>query len=125
MARALSPTEIDSFEHIPREVAERVRFVTTKLLPPRADAMTVGRFILVRPGHEESRTLMAHELVHARQWAEWGRFGFLRRYLGDYLVNLARLRSHRKAYLAIPFETEARNGAKAWAGGPRAADNDD
>lgn len=88
---------------------------TSRLLPRQAGAMTVGRTILVRPGHEASEPLMAHELVHVRQWQDLGWLGFLRAYVGAYLRNVVRLRDHRAAYLAIPLEAEAREEAARWA----------
>ena len=45
--------------------------------------MTLGRWILLRRGHEHDRGLIAHELVHVRQWRELGAVRFLVRYLGD------------------------------------------
>lgn len=76
--------------------------------------MTIGHTILVRPGREDDEALLAHELVHVRQWAELGPVGFLARYLGAYFRNLARLRNHMAAYRAIPLEAEARAAAEAW-----------
>jgi len=102
------------FDHLPKATVERARVKTSRRLPPQADAMTVGRTIYVRPGHEHSDSLMAHELVHVRQWQEYGWFGFLRRYLGAYLRNLMKLRNHMAAYRAIPLEVEARAEASAW-----------
>jgi hypothetical protein len=52
--------------------------------------------------------LLVHELVHVRQWADFGVFGFLRRYLADYLRGRFKGLGHREAYLAIGFEQEAR-----------------
>jgi hypothetical protein len=50
---------------------------------------------------------MRHELVHVRQWRRFGVFGFLRRYLGAYVLWRLRRKGHRGAYLRIPFEIEA------------------
>jgi len=76
-------------------------------LPPGADGMTVGRFVMVRKGHEDSDYLITHELVHVRQYRERGVPGFLRRYLASYL----RLRldgwGHQAAYRRLPEEIEA------------------
>ena len=60
------------------------------------------------------RAILAHELVHVRQYAEAGFVVFLTRYLRDYVRGLIRLRNHRRAYLAIPSEVEARAEARAW-----------
>lgn len=113
-AARLAKARADRFDHLPPEVVTRARVRTSRLLPPQADAMTVGRTVLVRPGHDASDTLLAHELVHVRQWREYGWFGFLRRYLGAYLANLVRLRDHMAAYRAIPLEAEARAAAATW-----------
>ena len=58
--------------------------------------------------------LIAHELVHVRQYSEKGVPRFLLRYVLDYFNQLAKLRNHRKAYLAIPTEVEARAEAERW-----------
>ena len=77
-------------------------------VPPGADAMTLGRLILVRKGHESSPTLIEHELVHVRQFREQGKVRFLLGYLGRYV----RLRldgwPHLAAYRRLPAEIEAR-----------------
>ncbi|MGH9152151.1 MAG: eCIS core domain-containing protein, partial [Acidimicrobiales bacterium] len=109
--RRLSTVERSAYDHVPAAVAARVRVQRVPLLPPGADAMTLGPLVLVRGDEMRHRTgrreLLAHELVHARQWAELGVGRFLRRYLWAYAANLRRLRRHRDAYLAIPLEEEA------------------
>jgi len=115
VGRSLSRTEVEQFDHIPREVALRARLHRVRLLSPGAHGMTVGRHVLLLRGHEDRAVLIAHELVHVRQYAERGHVRFLARYLWDYARNLVRLRSHRQAYLAIPTEVEARAEAKRWA----------
>jgi len=76
-------------------------------LAPGADGMTLGRFVLLRKGHEDSSYLLTHELVHVRQYREQGFLGFLARYLSRYL----RLRfdgwGHDAAYRRLPEEIEA------------------
>lgn len=116
--RRLTPVELGSYDHVPPEVAARVLVQRVPVLPPGSDGMTLGRFVLVKRDGMADRTgrrkLLAHELVHVRQFAELGRVRFLRRYLLAYGQNLARLRRHEAAYLAIPFEVEARAGADGW-----------
>ena len=114
VGRCLSREEVDEYDHIPRSVAERARLHRVRLLPPGSSGMTLGRQVLLRRGHEDNRKLVAHELVHAAQYAERGRVRFLSRYLADYARNLVRLRNHRQAYLAIPAEVDARAGAADW-----------
>ncbi|MEZ5233580.1 MAG: DUF4157 domain-containing protein [Acidimicrobiales bacterium] len=81
-----------------------------------AVGMTSGRLIFLRRDEpmDGRSTLIAHELVHVRQFTEMGRLFFLVRYLAAYLSNVARLRSHRRAYLAIPQEREAYAMAADW-----------
>ena len=102
------------FDHVPPSTVEKTKVRLARRLPRQADAMTIGRTIYVRPGHEQSQALLAHELVHVRQWQQYGSLGFLRRYLGAYARNLVALRNHLAAYRAIPFEAEAREEAAAW-----------
>ena len=113
-AAPLGKARAGRFDHLDPSVVARARVRTARHLPRQADAMTVGRTIYVRPGHEGSDTLLAHELVHVGQWQRYGWFGFLRRYLGAYAANLVRLRGHLAAYRAIPLEAEAREATAAW-----------
>jgi uncharacterized protein DUF4157 len=114
--RRLTDQELDAYDLIDRGIAERVRIVTVPLLAPGAAGMTIGRFVLLRSDddHSGERELLAHELVHIRQFHELGVMRFLLRYLRDYLRELRRLHRHRAAYLAIPSEVEARAEAAAW-----------
>jgi hypothetical protein len=113
--RALTTTELERFDHVPGTDALRARIALVPLLQPGTAGMTLGRLILLRRDHVSDEELLAHELVHVRQWRERGVVGFLRRYLTDYARGLGRLRSHRRAYLAIPAEQEARRLAAEWA----------
>ena len=85
-------------------------------LAPATRGMTVGSLILLLrdDDHSGRRTLLAHELVHVEQYGRLGTMRFLRRYAGEYARNLWRLRNHRRAYLAISFEVEARAAAEHW-----------
>lgn len=76
-------------------------------LPPGADGMTIGRFVMIRKGHEQGRYLLAHELVHVRQYRERGIPGFLARYLGRYLLLRLDGWNHDAAYRRLPEEIEA------------------
>lgn len=119
--RALDLEEIHAFTHVGDEVLERVRLIRTNLLPRAADGMTIGRFVLLRGDRITQRgtTLLAHELVHVRQFAELGAVRFLSQYVGAYLRNLWKFRNHRRAYLEIPLEIEARREAAEWAEQPQ------
>ncbi len=116
--RRLTDAEWRAYDHIPPAVAARVRIVRVPVLANGADGMTLGRFVLLRRDDPEQRggerELLAHELVHAVQYADLGMARFLWRYVSAYLRNRRTLR-HRDAYLAIPFEGEARAQAARWA----------
>ena len=116
MVRALLDVELEGYDLIDRELAERVRIIKVPFLVPGASGMTIGRFVLLQSDVDRSggRELLAHELVHVRQYAELGVARFLWRYLRDYLRLLRTHRAHRAAYLAIPAEVQARAEAAAW-----------
>lgn len=76
-------------------------------MPPGAAAITIGPVISVRTRAIGNERLLRHELVHVEQWRRFGVVGFLRRYLGAYLVWRLRGHGHRAAYRRIPFEIEA------------------
>ena len=114
MRRRLTPDEVKRFDHVPVGLASGVRILEVPLLSPGADAMTLGRTVLVRRGHADNAQLLAHELVHVQQWSRLGVVGFLRAYLGTYAKKLLELRNHRAAYLTIPLEVEARDRARQW-----------
>ena len=70
--------------------------------------MTLGSVVLMRRDHLGDEGLLAHELVHVRQWRELGPPRFLWRYLSAYVKGRLGGMNHRDAYLAIPLEVEAR-----------------
>ncbi len=76
-------------------------------VPPGADAITFGRFVFVRRGHEHSTRLIAHELVHVRQYADEGLVRFLLGYVGRYIVLRALGWPHVAAYRRLPAEVHA------------------
>lgn len=122
--RRLALDELETFHHISNGLLDRVRLIRTNLLPPAADGMTIGRFVFLRDDHIEhvGSTLLAHELVHVRQFAEMGAPRFFAAYFGAYFRNLRRTRNHRQAYLDIPLEQEARAVADQWRAEKRARD---
>lgn len=115
--RRLTTAELDAFAHLPRTLGAGVRVVRVPRLGPGTAGMTLGRFVLLARDERSDGTsaLLAHELVHVRQWHELGVLRFLWRYLSAYVRNLVRLRNHDRAYRAIPLEVEAYGFAYAWA----------
>jgi len=114
--RRLEGPELAGYDHIAPDLAARVRIVRVPFLAPGSSGMTIGRFVFLTKDADRSgrRELLAHELIHVRQYANAGLVRFLLRYLRDYLVGLVRLRHHRRAYLAIPAEEAARDEARRW-----------
>jgi hypothetical protein len=114
--RRLNAQEIARYDLVPPEISRRARVQKVPFLAPGFHGMTVGRLILVLRDDDRSgkRTLLAHELAHVEQYHRLGVVRFLGRYVGEYARNVMRLRSHRKAYLAIPLEAEARAAAERW-----------
>lgn len=76
-------------------------------------AITLGRRVYVSPRIAEASVerfekLLRHELAHVRQVRDFGLIRFLYRYMRDYIrLRRGGLSSHL-AYMAIPFEVEAR-----------------
>jgi hypothetical protein len=106
--RSLTAEAQARYPLVPAEDRERARLVTVPVLTPGVAGMTLGRWILLRRGHEHDPDLVGHELVHVRQWRELGPLRFLWRYLAAYLRGRRRGLGHAEAYAAIPFEQEAR-----------------
>ena len=90
-----------------------VILVVTRWTAPGSAATTLGRFILIRPESVDSARLLAHELVHVRQWRVLGVPRFLRRYVGTYVRWRARRYPHLAAYRRIPLEIEAEWSARS------------
>lgn len=108
MPRRLDAREREQFTHVPVRDLDRARLVRVPVLTPGIAGMTLGRWILLRRGHEHDRDLIAHELVHVRQWRELGAARFLACYLRAYAGGRRRGLGHQAAYEAIPLEAEAR-----------------
>lgn len=108
MVARLSPAARVAFTHVGARDRERARVVVVPRLTPGIVAMTLGRFVLVRRGHERDALLLAHELVHVEQWRVLGPVRFLARYLADYARHRMQGEPHWRAYAAITLEVEAR-----------------
>lgn len=76
-------------------------------MPRGAAAITLGPVVSVRRAAAADAGLLAHELVHVRQWRELGLVGFLVRYVGAYVAWRLRGYGHWAAYRRIPLEIEA------------------
>ncbi len=115
-SRRLSAFELDLYDHISADLRAKTRVVSVPFILGGYDGMTLGPFVLLKQslspdGHS---LLLAHELVHVRQWKELGTRRFLRSYLSDFVKGLKTHRSWRVAYRAIGLEVEARDLANEW-----------
>ncbi|MCB9844679.1 MAG: hypothetical protein H6811_01650 [Phycisphaeraceae bacterium] len=61
-------------------------------------AITLGRAVIIGRDVECTASLMLHELVHVAQYARLGGYGFLRRYLREWLMS---------GYMGISLERDA------------------
>jgi hypothetical protein len=118
VAARLSPAARAAFTHVDVRDRDRARVVVVPWLTPGVAAMTLGRVVLVRRGHERDAALLAHELVHVEQWRTRGAVRFLVRYVGDYVRLRVRGHGHWSAYTALPFEVEARDRTARLIAGP-------
>lgn len=116
VGRPLNDTEIESYDMVSADVARRVKVIDVPFLPGGYAGMTLGRTVLVsKPVEADGNSaLLAHELVHVRQWSELGVVGFSARYLGDFARNLGTYRRWSRAYRNIGAEVEARHEATDW-----------
>ncbi len=116
IGRGLTPAEIESYDVITGDLARRVRIVEVPALPGQYVGMTLGRYVLLAKHvpDDGSSTLLAHELVHVRQWAELGVAGFSGRYVLSFLAGLRANRRWMAAYHSIEAEEEARRETTDW-----------
>lgn len=103
----IHPVDPDEVRLIPAPAAMRLLWARD------VAAVTIGRLVFVHPAALAGDAgalgrLVVHELVHARQWSDYGGVGFFSRYLSRYLRGLIRGLGHRTAYRSNPYEMEAR-----------------
>jgi hypothetical protein len=85
-------------------------------LAARADGIALGRRVFIRRELFEDDgslpiDLVAHEVTHVAQYLKEGPARFYARYLKAYAAARSRGLDDHSAYLAIPYEVEARNVA--------------
>lgn len=116
LGRPLNTVELDSYNLIPRALATRTRVYEIPALPGSYAGITLGRHVFLATDVADDGTslLLAHELVHVRQWHEQGVIGFGRRYVGSFLRTIPRTKSWSGSYQGIPAEQEARAEAARW-----------
>lgn len=87
------------------------RVLKVRWVPGGRAGFTFRNYILVDEWRDD---LLAHELVHVRQFRQMGVIRFSYRYLRDYLSNRVAGDSHYEAYRNIGLEIEARRGVDRW-----------
>ena len=114
--RPLNDIELEAYDLLPRDLARRVRVHRVRGLPGGYAGMTLGTHILLaRPVDDDGTSaLLAHELVHVRQWTDQGLVGFSASYVSSFGRNLSRHRRWSRAYHDIEAEREARRETTAW-----------
>ena len=114
--RQLNPKELNAYSHVPTNTLRRVRVIEGVPIPGFA-GITLGNFVFLKTKVSDAgdSTLLAHELVHVRQWSELGKFGFLTKYLSSFFRHISKTRSWMGAYRAIGREVEARHECDHWA----------
>ncbi len=106
-----------SYRHVADDLKRQVRVVEIRALPGGYVGMTLRNLILLSEDVADDGTsgLLAHELVHVRQWHDEGRLRFATGYVWNFFRTLPRTRSWGASYRAIPHEVEAREDATRWA----------
>ncbi len=114
--RPLNDAEIEAYDVVSPELARRVRVYNIPFIPGGYAGMTLGHNVLlaIEVSDDGNSALMAHELVHARQWADLGLLGFSKRYASSFAKNLAKHKRWKPAYRDIDAEVEARNETTDW-----------
>jgi len=79
----------------------------------RVAGVTIGKNIYYKNSKNlVSIKLRRHEKEHVKQYRQNGLIKFLFCYFYEYIKNLIKYRSHKKAYLNISYEIEARKAEK-------------
>ncbi len=117
-SEAICARAVDLALLVPREPALReVRgprsLVAYVALAARADGIALGRRVFLRsplfgPDGRAPIDLVAHEVAHVAQYLRDGPLAFYSRYVSAYALGRARGLDDHRAYLAIPYEVEAR-----------------
>ncbi len=114
--RRLTDTELDAYDVLSPELAKRARIFRIRWLPSDYLGITLGHriFLATDVAPDGKSPLLAHELVHVRQWHELGIVGFSMGYVSDFGRGLQANRRWKAAYSQIGAEVEARLATEAW-----------
>lgn len=100
------------------EIQDAASVVAYAALKTRASGITLGNRVFIRREYFSDDgaiplDLVAHEVAHVVQFLRDGTLPFLLRYVRDYAFGLTKGLGDRSAYMAIPYEVEARQVANA------------
>ncbi len=100
------------------EICDVASAVAYAALKTRASGITLGNRVFIRreffsDDGQIPLDLLAHEVAHVVQFSRDGTVPFLWRYVRDYAFGLSKGLGDRSAYMAIPYEVEAREVACA------------
>lgn len=114
--RPLNEVELDSYDLVDRALAENVRIFKTLYIPGGFHGICLVNWIFfTRDVADDGKSaLLAHELIHVRQWNERGVAGYLIWYLRSFGGCLRRHGRWMKAYNDIEAELEAKQEARDW-----------
>jgi hypothetical protein len=114
--RALQRCVLVPFDAHPAHIRGPRSLIATIALASRASGITLGTRVFIQrqlfgPAMQLDLELVVHEVAHVVQYMRDGHVTFLARYLRDYASGLRRGLPDYEAYLAIPYEVEARHVA--------------
>lgn len=101
--RGLDLNEIDIYEGLPKNITQFAVIDVAAITLPNSIYFAPGEYGANLDGIE----LVAHELMHIKQWRLHGQVGFVSAYLSEYLKNRRAGMSESDAYANISFEKQA------------------
>lgn len=117
VVRKITPDEAEVYRTvIAADLARKVWLVQLPAIPGPYSGLTIAKVVIIDrqlpPGTPSA--LLAHELVHVRQFHDRGILRFTLEYNKSFVAGLLTKRRWSKAYRAIPAEVEARSETTRW-----------
>ena len=117
VVRRITPAEAEVYRTvIAADLARKVWLVQLPAIPGPYSGLTIAKVVIIDrplpPGTPSA--LLAHELVHVRQFHDQGILRFTLGYNKAFVAGLVTKRRWSKAYRAIPAEVEARSETTRW-----------
>lgn len=117
VVRRIAPDEAELYRTVvDADIAEKVWLVQLPTIPGPYSGLTIANVVIIDrklpPGTPSA--LLAHELVHVRQFHDQGIVRFTLEYNKSFIIGQVTERRWSKAYRAIPAEVEARSETTRW-----------